>query len=145
MGPDSIVDKPGGPKPWSERARRSWQAWRNCYPSLAYARGDPHTFYVDIDRAADMAGLTRANFYRRYLLSNQLPYVVKTWFHGHRRRYKSFIPRNALLSCWPASFARSPGCTRRAAVGRLSSAKPPRLIWSDCSTRSFLNSVNQHD
>jgi hypothetical protein len=44
-----------------------------------------------------MVGLTRRNFYRRYLLSKQLRYVVKTWFHGHRRRHKSFIPRNALL------------------------------------------------
>ena len=73
-------DRPGGPRPWSERARRSWHAWRNFFPSFAYARGDLHTFYVPIDRAAEMAGLSQRNFYNRYLLSNRLPYVVKIWF-----------------------------------------------------------------
>ena len=41
-------DTPGGPRPWSERARRSWKAWRNYYPSLDYARGDPRTFLTGI-------------------------------------------------------------------------------------------------
>jgi hypothetical protein len=83
--------------PWSEERRRSFALWRNHYPSLAYARGDPHTFYVPIDHAAQMAGLNQFNFYKRYLLSNRLPYVVKHWWHGRRHRRKSFIPRNALL------------------------------------------------
>ena len=90
-------ERPGGPRPWSEQARRSWKVWRNYYPTLAYARGDPNTFYVPIDRAADMAGLSQLNFYHRYLLSGRLPYEVKNWWHGHRRRRKSFIPRAALL------------------------------------------------
>ena len=88
---------PGGPNPWSEGAKRSWQVWRNYYPSLGYARGDPKTFYVDIDRAAHMAGLTRRNFYYRYLRSGRLAYEVKTWFHGRKRRQKSFVQRAALL------------------------------------------------
>ena len=90
-------DRPGGPKPWSEQARRSWKIWRNYYPSPAYARGDPRTFYVPIDRAAQMAGLSRRNFYKRYLMSERLPYEVQTWFHGRKMRRKSFIPRSALL------------------------------------------------
>ena len=64
-----LSDRPGGPKPWSEQARRSWKAWRNYYPSLAYARGDRRTFYIPIDEAANMAGLSRRNFYKRYLAS----------------------------------------------------------------------------
>jgi hypothetical protein len=80
---DSVAsDTPGGPRAWSERARHSWKAWRNFYPSLDYARGDPRTFYVPIDRAAHMAGLSQRNFYNRYLLSRNLPYEVKTRFHG---------------------------------------------------------------
>jgi hypothetical protein len=90
-------DTPGGPRKWSERARRSWKTWRNFYPSLDYARGDPRTFYVPIDRAAHMAGLCERNFYDRYLASGRLPYVVKTWFHGRKMRRKSFVQRSALL------------------------------------------------
>jgi hypothetical protein len=45
-----------------ERARPSCQAWRNYYPSLAYARGDPGTFLIPIDRAAHMAGPLPAQF-----------------------------------------------------------------------------------
>jgi hypothetical protein len=44
-----------------------------------------------------MAGLTRRNFYYRYLRSGRLAYEVKTWFHGRKRRQKSFVQRNALL------------------------------------------------
>jgi hypothetical protein len=92
-----LSDRPGGPKPWSEQARRSWKAWRNYYPSLAYARGDRRTFYIPIDEAANMAGLTRRNFYKRYLMSKRLPYVVKTWFHGRKMRRKSLVPRGAVV------------------------------------------------
>jgi hypothetical protein len=52
---------------------------------------------IPIDRAAHMAGLSRRNFYFRYLLSGRVPYVVKTWFHGRKMRRKSFVPRAALL------------------------------------------------
>ena len=90
-------DTPGGPRQWSERARRSWKAWRYYYPSLDYARLDPRTFYVPIDRAAHMAGLSQRNFYDRYLQTGRLPYVVRTWFNGRKRRQKSFVQRNALL------------------------------------------------
>jgi hypothetical protein len=44
-----------------------------------------------------MAGLSHRNFYNRRLASNRLPYVVKTWFHGRKRRRKSFVQRAALL------------------------------------------------
>jgi hypothetical protein len=71
--------------------------WRNYYPSIAYARGDPHTVLVPIDRAADMAGLTQMAFYFRYLHSGRLPYEVKTWFHGRKMRRKSFVLRAALM------------------------------------------------
>ena len=98
-------DRPGGPKPWSEQARRSWKAWRNYYPSLAYSRSDRHTFYIPIDQAANIAGLSRRNFYRRYLMSDRLPYVVKTWFHGRKMRRKSPVPRGAVVSCLPVNFA----------------------------------------
>jgi len=90
-------DRPGGQKPWSEQARRSWKSWRNYYPSLAYARGDRRTFFIPIDEAAHMAGLSRRNFYKRYLLSDRLPYVVKTWFHGRKMRRKSLVPRGAVI------------------------------------------------
>ena len=107
-------DRPGGPKPWSEQARRSWKAWRNYYPSLAYARGDRRTFYIPIDEAANMAGLSRRNFYKRYLMSARLPYVVKTWFHGRKMRRKSLVPRGAVVELSRASFARP--CTLALAV-----------------------------
>jgi hypothetical protein len=135
-------DTPGGPRPRSERARRSWKAWEEFLSALDYARGDPGTFYVPIDRAAHMAGLSQRNFYNRHLLSGNLTYVVKTWFHGRRRRRKSFVPRAALLSCSRANCWRPPGCTCCAAMpGKLSRARLPRLIWSGCSTASDLRAV----
>jgi hypothetical protein len=70
----TLGDLPPGPRKqrrWNEQSRRSFKLWRNYYPSLAYARGDPHTAYVPIDRAADMAGLTQMAFYFRYLLQRQ--------------------------------------------------------------------------
>lgn len=112
-----LSDRPGGPKPWSEQARRSWKAWRNYYPSLAYARGDRRTFYIPIDEAANMAGLSRRNFYKRYLMSARLPYVVKTWFHGRKMRRKSLVPRGAVVELSRASFARKPGAISCAALG----------------------------
>ena len=44
-----------------------------------------------------MAGLSRGGFYNRYLLSGRLPYVVKSWWHGGKRRRKSLVLRSALL------------------------------------------------
>jgi len=44
-----------------------------------------------------MAGLSRRNFYKRYLMSARLPYVVKTWFHGRKMRRKSLVPRGAVV------------------------------------------------
>jgi hypothetical protein len=82
---------------WTEQARRSFKVWHNYHPSIAYARGDPHTFDVPIDRAADMAGVSQDNFYKCYLQSGRLPYEVKIWWHGRKRRRKSFIPRAALM------------------------------------------------
>ena len=82
---------------WNKQSRRSVKVWRNYYPSIAYARGDPRMVLVPIDRAAYMAGLTQMAFYCRYLYSGRLPYVVKTWFHGRKMRRKSFVPRAALL------------------------------------------------
>jgi hypothetical protein len=87
-----------GRRSWTLEQRRHYRAWHNYYPTLAYARNDPKTFYVAIDHAARMAGMNQCGFYNRYLLSGELPYVVLSWWHGKgRRRQKSFIPRSALL------------------------------------------------
>jgi hypothetical protein len=66
-GGTSDRDVPGGSSKWSEQSRRSWKIWRNHYPALAYARGDPGTFLIPSDRAARMAGLSREPFLYRYL------------------------------------------------------------------------------
>ena len=66
--------KPPGIGPWSEAAKSSWRAWRNYYPNLALARRDPRTFYMSIDEAADLVGLSPRNFYKRYLATGELPY-----------------------------------------------------------------------
>jgi hypothetical protein len=34
--------------------------------------GDRRTFYIRIDQAPNMTGLTRCNFYKRYLVSSRL-------------------------------------------------------------------------
>jgi hypothetical protein len=52
---------------------------RNYYPSLAYARDDPGTFYVAIDHAARKAAINQTSFYNRYLLSGELPCIVSVW------------------------------------------------------------------
>ena len=83
---------------WTPEQRKLYRAWHNYYPTLAYARNDPKTFYVAIDHAARMAGMSQCGFYNRYLLSRELPYVVMSLWHGKgQRRQKSFIQRGVLL------------------------------------------------
>jgi hypothetical protein len=90
--------KPDGIGPWSAAARSSWRAWRNYYPNLALARRDQRTFYMSIDEAADLVGLSPRNFYKRYLATGELPYRVASWQHGPRRkRWKSLIPRHLVM------------------------------------------------
>jgi hypothetical protein len=53
---------------------------------------------MSIDEAADLAGLTPRNFYKRYLATGELPYRVASWQHGPRRkRQKSLIPRHLVM------------------------------------------------
>jgi hypothetical protein len=82
---------------WTVEQRKFFKSWRNYYPSLAYARNDPDTLYVAIDHAARKAAINQVSFYNRYLLSRRLPYIVKVWWHGRRRRSKCFILRSALM------------------------------------------------
>ena len=117
----TLRDAPGEPRQWSDRARHSWKVWRNYHPSLAYARGDLHTFYVPIDRAAHMAGLSRRNFYGCYLLSAHLPYVVRTWFHGRKMRRKAFVQRSAVIELLARELRES---------ASLTSAAPRRARYS---------------
>jgi hypothetical protein len=121
-------DRPGGPKAWSEAARRSWKARRNYYPSLAYARGDRRTFFIPIDEAANMAGLTRRNFYKQYLMSHRLPYVVRTWFHGRKMRRKSLVPRGAMIELLARELCQE---ARRHQPRRPGLADPPKITAAD--------------
>jgi hypothetical protein len=66
---------------WMVEQRKFFRSWRNYYPSLAYARNDPDTLYVAIDHAARKAAMNQTSLYNRYLLSEELPYVVKVWWH----------------------------------------------------------------
>jgi hypothetical protein len=76
-----------------------------------------------------MAGLSRRNFYFRYLLSGRVPYVVKTWFHGRKMRRKSFVPRAALLELLARELCQALGCSCCAAAhAKPSRAKLQRLI-----------------
>src|SRR6516165_1654104 len=86
-----------GQRHWTPEQRQLFRAWHNYYPTLAYTRNDPKTIYVAVDHAARMAGMNRSGFYNRYLLSGRLPYVVKSWWHGGKRRRKSLVLRSALL------------------------------------------------
>src|SRR6516225_5629526 len=86
-----------GQRHWTPEQRQLFRAWHNFYPTLLHARNDPKTIYVAVDHAARMAGLSRGGFYNRYLLSGRLPYVVKSWWHGGKRRRKSLVLRSALL------------------------------------------------
>jgi hypothetical protein len=81
--------KPSGTGPWSEAAKSSWRAWRNYYPSLALARRDPRSFYMSIDEAAELVGISPRSFYRRYLETGELPHRVAHWHHGPKKRQKS--------------------------------------------------------
>ena len=82
---------------WSTEQRNFYRSWHNYYPSLAYARNDPDTLYVAIDHAARKAAMNQVSFYNCFLLSGELPYVVKRWWHGRRRRQKCFVLRAALM------------------------------------------------
>ena len=83
---------------WTAEQKSFYRSWRNYYPSLAYARNDPHTLEVAIDHAARMLGINQTSFYNNYLASGRLPYVVKRWRHGKGRpRRKSFVLRSALI------------------------------------------------
>ena len=107
-----------GRRNWTLEQRKLYRAWHNYYPTLAYARNDPKTFYVAIDHAARMAGMNQCGFYNRYLLSGELPYVVMLWWHGKgRRRQKCFIPRGALLEVLTKASVRKPSANTSAAVG----------------------------
>ena len=41
--------------------------------------------------------MNQTSFYNRYLLSGELPYVVKVWWHGNHRRQKCLVLRGALM------------------------------------------------
>jgi hypothetical protein len=41
--------------------------------------------------------MNQTSFYNRYLLSGELPYIVKVWWHGRRRRQKCLVLRGALM------------------------------------------------
>ena len=133
-----------GQRHWTPEQRELFRAWHNYYPTLAYARNDPKTIYVAVDHAARMAGMNRSGFYNRYLLSGRLPYVVRSWWHGGKRRRKSLVLRSALFEtlteeiCRDAKlqYARRQRTTMAALERKLEERRKAEANGGNLSTRS---------
>jgi hypothetical protein len=82
-----------------------------------------------IDHAARKAATNQTSFHNRYLISGELPFIVKVWWHGRWRRRKCFVQRatGALMEVLSNEFCQN-AMRQYLPLSRMRIADPERRL-----------------